>query len=382
MALIVLLVVIPLVIWLYKRRKNEKMRATGEQKHHLSKAHLIRYDKRQYRQSVICTIVFLILTVFSCVMVHFNVIPEASDALMIIIFVLYLCSGPALFYSVYQLLSGFCYLKRLQKHGYEVPENKKDYDSLLDLLPHQAHEDVDEATKQKCNKTSLVLGICSLGALFVLVGIDIWFVGEWHSFYQNELAFIIGLISIIDVVLLIYCIIFFLQRNEMRYKDDVELDEHRKNRMPLVEGVLTILILFVFSGVMKDTAHNMSDYVFRSQVSADIATVQNIQRSLVTTYIMLEGQEKNAVWEERKNELITGIDITTWGVPEDEFQIEVANVLGISDFSQLRDDFHTSDGEAVVYAQIIENKLKVELKNPIDKMQELDSSISSEYSIQ
>lgn len=382
MALIVLLVVIPLVILLYKRRKNEKLTAMGEQDHHLSKAHLIRYDKRQCRQSFIFTIVFLILTVFSCVMVHFDYVSDSEDLLMIIIFFVYLCSGPALFYSIYQLLSGISYIKRLKKHGYQVPENKKDYDSLLELLPHQVQEAVDEDTKEMCNKASLVLGISSLGGLLVLLGIDVWFVVEWYSFYKSEIATMIGLISVIDVVLLIYCIFFFRQRNEKQYKDDVEMDENRKNRMPLVEGILTILILLVLSGAVKNTAHSMTNYLFGTRVSTDIETVQNVRQSLVTAYVLMEVQRKDASWEERKNELMQGVDITTWGVPEDEFQREVANILGISDFTQLKEDFRTSDGDAVVYVQIVENVLKVELKNPIRKVDELDTSICSEYTIQ
>lgn len=381
MAFIVLLVVIPLVMLLYTRRKREQLKTIGEKKHHLSKAHLIRYDKHQRKQSLVCVIVFFALAFFSTIMVHFGDAIESSELLMIIVLLVYMCSGPALLYSIYQLLSGISYLKRLKKHGYEVPEDKKDYDSLLELLPHQEQE-VDEDAKKMCNKTSLALGICSLITLLVLFGIDVWFVAEWYSYYKSEVVSIIGLISIIDVVLLVYCIIFFRQRNEKRYKDDVEIDENRKNRMPLVEGVLTIFILLVLSGFVKHTAHSMTNYLFRSRVSADIATIQNIQQSLVTTYVLTEAKGKDASWEERKNELVQGVDITTWGVPEDEFQREIASMLGISDFTQLRDDFYTADGEAIVYVQIIEHKLKVELKNPIEKVEELDSTICSEYTIQ
>lgn len=194
--------------------------------------------------------------------------------------------------------------------------------------------------------------------------------------------FIIGLVSIIDVVLSVYCVTFFRQTNEKRYKDDVELDADRKNRMPLVEGVLTIFILLVLSGAGKHTAHSMTNYVFRSRVSTDITMVQSIQRSLVTAYVIFENQSKDASWEKRKDELIHGVDITTWGVPEDEFQMEVANMLGISDFSQLKGDFYNADGEAIVYVQIEGHTLKVELKNPIDKAKELDSSFYIEYTIQ
>ena len=272
-------------------------------------------------------------------------------------------------------------MKRLKKHGYEVPENKKDYDSLLELLPHQEQE-VDEDTKEMCNKTSLALGIGSLITLLVLFGIDVWFVAEWYSYYKSEIIFVLSLISVIDVVLLVYCIIFLRQKDEKRYKDDVEIDENRKNRMPLVEGILTIFILLVLSGAVKHTAHSMTNYVFKARVSADIETVQNIRQSLVTTYVLTEAKETDALWEERKNELMQGVDITTWGVPEDEFQKEVANIIGISDFTQLKEDFRTSDGDAIVYVQIVEDVLRVELKNPIDKVQELDSSIRVEYTIQ
>lgn len=351
----------------------------SQKKHNIAKANRIRFDRRQIKQSLFLTMLFFLLTIFSFIITYFNYVDRFPDWLMVMFLFVYMCSGPALFYSAYQLFSGICYLRRLRKHGYEVPENKKDYDVLLEKLPRQVQEDTEQ-TRKKCNKESLALGVCSMVALFVLVGIDIWYISEWY-FLRDEIVFMIGLMSVVDVVLFIYCIMFFRQMNETYYKDDVETDAIRKNRMPLAEGVLTVVVLLVISTFVKYTAHSMTDYVFKARVSADIATIQSIHKSLLDTYVWMEGNTEDVAWEKTKQDLIHGIDITTWDVPQDEFQREVSYMLGISEFTQLKEEFHTVDGDAIVYAKLTEDTLIVELQNSVAKVEELDGKIRIEYSI-
>ena len=348
--------------------------------HNKKTANEIKFDKRQCRQSAICTIVFLILAVFSYVIVYLEFVDMFPDWLMVLFLFVYVCSGPALLYSVYQLFCAMSYLKRLRKHGYEVPENKKDYDRLLERLPRQEQNNGMEDVQDR-NKASFILGICCLIALLLLLGVNIWYITEWYFLNVGELVFLIGLMSVVDIALFIYGIIFFRQTNEKRYKDDVEIDNARKNRMPVPEGILTILILLGISILVKYTAHSMTDYVFKSRISADMETVQNIHQSLTSAYEMMQEKDMYNEWEATKNELVQGVDITTWGVPKDEFQTEVANMLGISDFTELQEEFNTADGAAVVYVKLVEETLVVELKNPVTKVNELEKKIQKECSI-
>ena len=372
------LIIIPLAYILYKEQKKKQIKEDGKKKYHFDKMNLIRFDKCQLRQCTTCTIMFLVLLIVSVVFVHLELLDGVSDAVMVIIMLVYVCSGPALLYSVYQLLSGISYVRRLKKHGYQVPENKKDYDFLLEVLPRAQQTDNSMLTEKKYNKVSCALGICSLLAFMVLCGFNIWFILEWHFLYAGEVVFMVGIMSVVDIVLLVYCMQFFLQMNEQRYKDDVEIDTTRKNRMPLMEGVITVIILLGISVSLKYMAYSTTDYIFESRVSADIATAQSIQQSLIYAYEVMKTDEVDTDWKTTKNELMNGVDITMWGIPGDAFQEEIAQVLGISDFAELQDDFHTAVGNAVVYVKLEDEKFVVELGNPAGKVLEHDGSVRAE----
>lgn len=349
------------------------MIAKESSKHPISKEGLIKYDKCQMKLNLILTVIFGILTVFSWILVlgESNVLEDATDFAYVVIFFFYVCSGPAFIYTIYQLLSGMSYMYRLKKHGYEVPKDKRQYDSSLEKLPHQQIAD-DVATKVKGrNKSSFSLGIVSLGALVILWVCNILYVVEWSFFYE-EIGFMIGFMSVIDIALLVYCVMFFRQANEARYKDDVEIDKSRKNRIPPVEGVLTIFILLSFSVFAKYEAHTLTDYLFKSRVSTDMVLVQSMEQAFDSTYESLEEMDGNVTEMLSANGLMDGVDITTWGVPSNTFQSEVASMLGVSDFLELKDDFYTVEGEAIVYVKWENERFVIELPNQVEKAKNSD----------
>lgn len=379
MALIVLVVVIPLIYFLYSRRKKENMIAKGCEKNQLLKANWIKYDQRQIKILRIMTVLFGILTVLSWIFMFadFDAFDKSADLIGVldIVYVVIFCSsvisGPVFLCSLYQLLSGMSYMRRLQQHGYELPEDKRQYDYILEKLPKQ-QSTADVVTKvESRNKHSFMLGVLSLLLLIIFGVCNVLYLVEW-SFYHEEIGFMICMIFVVDIVLLVYSVLFFRQTNEVRYKDDVEIDSNRKNRMPLVEGVLTIMILLCLSVFMKYEAYSLTDYIFKSHVSADQTTVQNIERAFESTYIVAEQLDENAMEYISKYNLQEGIDITTWNVPQDAFQSEVASVIGISDFSELRDEFHTVDGDAIVFVRFENGEFIVELQNQVEKAKNPD----------
>ena len=379
MALIVLVVVIPLIYFLYNRRRKENIITKGCEKHQLSKVNWIKYDQRQIKILRIMTVLFGILTVLSGILMFgdFDVFEKSADLIGVldVVYVVMFCSGlisgPVFLCSLYQLLSGISYMRRLQQHGYEVPEDKRQYDYILEKLPiQQLTADVVSSAETR-NKSSVILGVLSLVSLIILGISNVLYLVEW-SFYHEEIIFMICMIFVIDIVLLVYCVLFFRQTNEVRYKDDVEIDTNRENRMPLVEGVLTIMILICLSVFMKYEAHSLTDYIFKSHVSADQTSLQNIKRAFESTYIVAEQLDENAMEYISKYNLQEGIDITTWNVPQDAFQSEVASVIGISDFSELRDEFHTVDGDAIVFVRFENGEFIVELQNQVEKAKNPD----------
>lgn len=68
-------------------------------------------------------------------------------------------------------------------------------------------------------------------------------------------------------------------------------------------------------------------------------------------------------WQETKRILENGVDITSWGIPWGDLQEKVAAMLDITDFGQLKEAFHSTDGPAVVYVRLEGEKVIVELQN-------------------
>lgn len=346
--------------------------AKGCEKNSLPKEALIKYDKRQMKWNLALTAVSAMLTAVSWLLVcsDLDVLDQASDVMLVVFLFFYVCSGPVFVYAIYQLLSGMGYMKRLKKHGYEVPEDKRKYDFMLEKLPRQQIK-ADAVTKgNRRNKSSFSLGMVALIAVVVLWICNILYVIEW---YFLEIGFMIGLMSVIDIALIVYCVVFFRQANEARYKDDVEIDNSRKNRMPLIEGVLTISILLSLSVFVKYEAHTLADYIFKSRVSTDMAWVQSIEQAFDSAYACLEEVDGDVTEILSANGLTDGVDITTWSVPSNDFQSEVASMLGVSDFSQLKDDFHTVEGEAIVYVKWENERFVVELPNQVEKAKNPDA---------
>ena len=68
-------------------------------------------------------------------------------------------------------------------------------------------------------------------------------------------------------------------------------------------------------------------------------------------------------WAELKQSMRVGVDITTWGTPRGYFQETVAGVLQITDFGELKEEFLSTDGSAVVYVKLEDDDIMVELQN-------------------
>ncbi len=375
----VLLMIGPLVYILYKQDKKKRLIEDGKKKHSIQKAILIRYDKRQFANSKKASITFLVLWIVSFALTFLEWVEWVPDFVSVIIRFLFLCSGPAFLYSVYEALAGHSYLKRLEKYGYEIPDNKKDYDYLLEMLPRKRQGTKNLSSDGNYNKCSLILAVSSLVVLCVLIGYNIWFLLDWRCMVQGERIVTFGMMSPVDIVLLINCIKFFRQVNEKYYKDDVEIDYTRKNRISFMEGILIIIVLSVGALIVKDTYSSMTEYIFKARVSSDIERVQNIERVFDMAYATLGEQDDTSEWETTYNALIAGVEITTWKKPQDIFQKEITKELGISDFSELKDDFRTVVGDAKVYVQLEDGNFVVEVLNPPDKVSELfDYTIRAE----
>ncbi len=70
-----------------------------------------------------------------------------------------------------------------------------------------------------------------------------------------------------------------------------------------------------------------------------------------------------ADWESSIKQLEAGVDITSWGVPQDIYQEKVAEYLEVSDFAELKDDFSVAKRDAILHAELKDGLIRVSLPN-------------------
>lgn len=329
----------------------------------------IKYDKRQIRWYAIGVAIAGGFLAVSLVLICTNtywISGRLSVVLMLIIIYGLFLGGVLLIIFGYLIISGLAYFKRLEKYGYSVPEDKRAYECVLEQMPENKGRmpgqifqgpDVPQA-----NKTSKVLMGLSILACLAMVGASFYYLYKW-SFMGDDTMVLFVLLLIMDALWLVPVLIFRNQMNVQKYKDDVEIDATRKNRMNMCSGIAVIVVLAGVSLCAKWLAYDMSEYVFKSQMIEDQKKIGDIRDAMEITCMDPYVKESDEWLEETRYSLEAGVDITNWDEPEGRFQESVAAMLEITDFSELKDAFYTADGPAIVYVKLEGKDFTVQLMN-------------------
>lgn len=326
----------------------------------------IKCDRRQmkaYTKALFITgIIFLLALIIMHVDSEWLWNKWFSTGLMLVSLYGLMLGGLVLILLIYLVLDGVTYFRRLEARGYEIPDDKRQYDSMLELLPRTNGEWIVESEETVKNKTSKVLlGLCVLVYL-VMLGLTIWYYRKW-SFIGDDALFLLVIQLVTDVLWICPIRLFNKQTDNRKYKDDVEIDAARKNRLHWVDGLVLILVLAGASLLVKNTAHNMSEYMYQTWMSQDEKRIGGIRDVFEVAYIDPAISKDDESWRETMAALEEGVDITTWGVPEGEYQEAVAMMLEITDFSSLKNSFQSTDGPAIVYVKMENGRFAVELMN-------------------
>lgn len=343
-------------------QKNEQYMKENES----NTATHIKCDRRQMKAYIkglfICGIIFVLSLIVMQVDGKWLWNKWFSTGLMQVSLCGLMLGGLVLVLLIYLVLDGMTYFRRLEARGYEIPDDKKEYDSMLELLPRTNGEQVVEIEGTVKNKTSKVLlGLCVLVYL-VMLGLTIWYYRKW-SFIGDDALFLLVIQLVTDVLWLCPIRLFYKQTDNRKYKDDVEIDASRKNRLHWVDGLILILVLAGASLLVKQTAHNMSEYMYQTWMSQDEKRIGGIRDVFEVAYIDPAISKDDESWRETMAALEEGVDITTWGVPEGEYQEAVAMMLEITDFSSLKSSFQSTDGPAIIYVKMENGNFVVELRN-------------------
>lgn len=223
----------------------------------------IKYDKKDKRLYRKTAVIFSILAVADwCLLLngedilwHFPIEAE----------VVFLCAIGPLCILVVGLWVGYLdavfYLKRLWKFGYEIPEDKRNYNKDLEKLPQRENTVGNLSYK---NYDSMVLSILTGFIVIALFLYDIQFLYRYSSF-GKDIWFFEGLLILGTFVWLFMGIFYVRQISNQKYKYDVEIDSSRKNRKNLIDGIVEIMVLLLLTFPFIEMINNAVQYMMRAR---------------------------------------------------------------------------------------------------------------------
>lgn len=361
-----MLVILLLVFLLYfseKSRKNTRVAEKYKKEYELDSATLIKYDERSvkiYGTLTVATVGYFLLALLWTS--KDRLAAESSDLDLVLdilaLFGLYFGIVGTV-YLGYHWINAMFYLKRLEKYGYEVPENYKEY-MILERLPKRY--DMPLVETQEYHMGSKILVILTVLTAAIMLAFTGYYFYKWSFMDDARVMLVVQLV--VDALWLIPISVFYKQMDIQKYKDDVVVDIARKPRMNLVSGILLLMVLILMASFVKISAHSMTRYVYVSRMQVDRQRLEEIHNALETaSYEMKLFYSDYPGWAELEESMREGVDITTWGAPEGYFMEQVAGILQIADFDQLKEEFLSTDGPAVVYVKLEGDDIMVELQN-------------------
>lgn len=355
-----LLVVILVAIFWNSSKQNQNMKAY-KARYNSQTATYIKYDKRSIKAWSIAVAVTGVVFGASIFLIYISVNFGGNSKFGRIVTVMavagLLMGGVLLIWSLYHLLAGVFYLKRLEKYDYEIPEDKRAYECMLEQVPRYGMQ----RNTMTYSPTSKCLALLCVLMGVVMIGCSCYFLYKWNFMGDTVVLFV--LLLIVDALWIFPALFFRNQMNLQKFKDDVEIDAVRKNRMNGFSGVVAIAVLVGACLFVKYMAHNMCEYVFKTRMSEDQKQVGYICDAFEVSSMEPSVLANDENFEEIMRSMEAGVDITDWGTPQGEFQEGVASYLGISDFSELKDSFRSTDGPAIVYVKLEGDAFTVQLLN-------------------
>lgn len=222
----------------------------------------IKYDKKDKKRYIKTAVIFSILAVMDLCILN---CPDVMRYFPVEWEAVFVCEILPFFILAARLWLGYInavlYLKRLQKYGYEVPEDKKNFNKDLEKLPM-----TENAVKSlpRRNYDSIVLTVLTGAIVIGLLVYDVWFLYRYSGF-GNDIWFFEGMLIFGTIIWLLLGIFYARQISNRKYKYDVEIDHSRKNRRNLIDGLVEIIVLFVFTFPSIEMINNAVQYMIKAR---------------------------------------------------------------------------------------------------------------------
>ena len=214
----------------------------------------IKFDRIIAKTAKYCALIFTVLLLIG-LFFSFLEIPGTEVFYIMAVYTGVLVGLPC--YVV--VLAAKLYFARLRAYGYEIPENKKTYGNNLNNLPKTC-----EAGSSLFAKHSRI-GMWMYFACFVLfLVVDVMYLIKWH-FMKDICTFLFTVCLVLDSVWLILAIILRRQRNTEKYRDDVECDKTRKERLNLENIIVFAIFWAIVCALVSNLAVTTTKYMDKAQ---------------------------------------------------------------------------------------------------------------------
>lgn len=215
----------------------------------------IKFDNITVKTAKYCALIFTVLLLIGLVF-SFLEIPGTEVFYIMAVYTGVLVGLPC--YVV--LFAAKLYFARLRAYGYEIPENKKTYGNNLNNLPKTRGAGSSLFAKHSR------IGMWMYFACFVLfLVVDVMYLIKWH-FMKDICTFLFTVCLVLDSVWLILAMILRRQRNTEKYRDDVECDKTRKERLNLENIIVFAIFWAIVCALVSNLAVSTTKYMYKTQM--------------------------------------------------------------------------------------------------------------------
>lgn len=336
--LIVGIIIVTVFFFLHKRNHEEKkIKERG-----FSKEYRIKYDKKDRRAYFIIGIVsfltIILLSVLSDV--------DNFGSFGAISYLIALASGLLLIGTVFKYIDCCDYLKKLDRNGYLIPLDKKEYGYSLEELKRISDEErqnneksVLEATadSKKRDSRSIIFCVASIVIYIFSLIYSVDFLTSKYPLYGEPAKNAFVFMLVFDCIWLIFAIKYYIQSNNEKYKDITDICEGKKSRPTLVNSIVALILVMGFLFMIKANFSSLAHFISKNMISVNAMYCDEIQLSFKAC------NEEGIIPDEVLKELKGGVDITNWEADCD-FKRTILKREGCDSFAELRDKVRNPNG--------------------------------------
>lgn len=226
----------------------------------------IKFDNITAKTAKYCALIFTVLLLIGLVF-SFLEIPGTEVFYIMTVYTGVLVGLPC--YVV--VLAAKLYFARLRAYGYEIPDNKKTYGNNLNNLPKTR-----EAGSSLFAKHSRI-GMRMYFACFVLfLVVDVMYLIKWH-FMKDICIFLFTVCLVLDSVWLVLAVIMRRQMNPEKYRDDVECDKTRKERLNLENIIVFAIFWAIVCALVSNLAASTTKYMYKTQMGDKLVAASELK---------------------------------------------------------------------------------------------------------